>query len=126
MFFNCHSLVSVPEFDTSRVESMSYMFNNCYALTSIPLLTIDKVYSYDNLFSKCYSLSYIKLKNLDVHVDFSYCAVLSKESVLYMINNEAASGAITIRLESYAYERLATDADIVAALANHPNISISK
>jgi hypothetical protein len=53
-------------------------------------------------------------------------ALLSKESLLYLINNEAATSAITIKLASYAYDRWATDTDIVAALANHPNISISK
>ena len=31
-----------------------------------------------------------------------------------------------IKLADYAYDRWATDADVVAALANHPNISISK
>jgi hypothetical protein len=51
---------------------------------------------------------------------------LSKESLLYLINNEAATSAITIKLASYAYTRLANDADIVAALAAHPNISISQ
>jgi hypothetical protein len=51
---------------------------------------------------------------------------LSKESLLYLINNEAATSAITIKLASYAYTRLAEDADVVAALAAHPNISISQ
>jgi hypothetical protein len=53
-------------------------------------------------------------------------ALLSKDSLLYLINNEAATSAITIKLASYAYTRLAEDADVVAALANHPNISLAK
>lgn len=46
--------------------------------------------------------------------------------MLYLINNEAATSSITIKLESYAYTRLATDPDIVSALSKHSNISISK
>jgi hypothetical protein len=46
--------------------------------------------------------------------------------LLYLINNEAATSAITIKLAPYAYTRLAEDADVVAALAAHPNISISQ
>jgi hypothetical protein len=87
--------------DTSSVTSMQSMFNNCSALT------------------------YANIKNAALAYDLSKANLLSKESLLYLINNEAATGAITIKLASYAYTRLAEDADIVAALANHPNISIA-
>lgn len=78
------------------------------------------------MFNNCHSLVHANLKNAKLAYQFANSALLSKESLLYLINNEAATSAITIKLASYAYERLATDADIVAALANHPNISISK
>jgi hypothetical protein len=69
---------------------------------------------------------HLKLKNIKSSYPLYESALLSKESLLYLINNEAATSAITIQLASYAYERLANDADVVAALAKHPNISISK
>ena len=45
---------------------------------------------------------------------------------MYLINNEASTGAITIKLAPYAYTRLSNDADVVAALAAHPNISLAQ
>jgi hypothetical protein len=42
-----------------------------------------------------------------------------------MINNAAATEAITITLNAYAYARLATDPDIVAALNNRPLVSLA-
>ena len=95
-------IVYLPKIDTSRVTSMNNMFNNCYSLTTA------------------------NLKNVKLSCQLNNSALLSKESLLYLINNEAATSAITIKLASYAYDRWATDTDIVAALANHPNISISK
>jgi L-aspartate oxidase len=76
------------------------------------------------MFNECRSLTNVNLKNATKAYQLNYSALLSKESLLYIIENEAATSAITIKLASYAYERLANDADIVAALANHPNISI--
>jgi hypothetical protein len=72
------------------------------------------------------SLTNIRIKNLKVNFVVQTSDFLSKESILYIINNEAATAAITITLAAYAYDKWATDADVVAALANHPNISISK
>lgn len=51
---------------------------------------------------------------------------ISKASILYMIDNEAATSAITITLHTDAYARLSADADIVAALAAHPKVSLAK
>ena len=57
MFFRCHSLVSVPLFDTSGVEDMSYMFQECRSLESVPLFDTSWVYDMDNMFFRCRSLS---------------------------------------------------------------------
>jgi hypothetical protein len=79
-----------------------------------------------NMFQNCYSLTHANLKNAKLAYDFSNANLLSKESLLYLINNEVATSAITIKLASYAYTRLAEDADVVAALAAHPNISLAQ
>jgi hypothetical protein len=112
--------------NTSLVINMSYLFEYCNSLTSIPELDTSKVDSMGSMFSSCNSLTHVNLKNAKLAYQLNNSPLLSKESLLYLINNEAATSAITIKLHSYAYKRLATDADIVAALANHPNISISK
>ena len=126
MFYNCCLLVAIPQLDTSNVTNMNGMFNNCYSLVSIPQLDTTKVTSMGNMFYNCYSLTHANLKNVTKPYQLNDSALLSKESLLYLINNEAATSAITIKLASYAYTRLSNDADIVAALAAHPNISISQ
>ena len=125
MFYNCYSLVSIPLLDTSSVTNMNSMFYNCYSLVSIPLLDTSSVTNMSYVFSSCYSFVYVSLKNVKRACDLSKATKLSKDSLLYLINNEAATVAITITLASYAYTRLAEDADIVTALTIHPNISLA-
>ena len=125
MFYNCDSLVSISHLDTHNATNMSYMFGLCYSLVAIPQLDTSKVTNVDYIFQNCYSLATIGLDNTKMAYDLSAAAKLSKESLLYIINNEAATSAITIKLASYAYSRWSADADVVAALNNHPNISIS-
>jgi hypothetical protein len=78
------------------------------------------------MFYNCSSLTNVNLKNVALAYQLKYSSLLSKDSLLYLINNEAATSAITITLASYAYNKWTNDPDVVAALANHPNISISK
>lgn len=125
MFYNCYSLVSAPIFSLLD-DSVSSIFNMCYSLKVIPFLDFSNITSITNdLFGSCNSLTYIKIKNLGSNIKIHSSSLLSKDSLLYIINNEAATSAITITLAAYAYTRLAEDADVVAALANHPNISLA-
>ena len=126
MFKNCNSLTSIPMLDTSSVMFMNSMFYYCYTLTSIPMLDTSSVTNMNEMFKGCYSLTRANLKNVKLAYQLYSSPLLSKESLLYLINNEAATSAITIKLASYAYDKWATDPDIVAALANHPNISLAK
>lgn len=66
----------------------------------------------------------INIKNLSKNIKFYGSKVLSKESVLYMINNSAATSAITIRLNKAVYDVMKDDADIIAALAEKTNITL--
>jgi surface protein len=105
---------------------MTTMFQNCNLLVSIPQLDTANVTYMSKMFSSCFSLAHANLKTAKLAYQLNNSALLSKESLLYIINNEAATSAITIKLASYAYTRLANDADIVAALTAHSNISISQ
>lgn len=66
----------------------------------------------------------INIKNLSKNIKFYNSKVLSKESVLYMINNSAATSAITIGLQQAVYDVMKDDADIIAALAEKTNITL--
>jgi surface protein len=126
MFAGCYSLTAIPQLDTSSVKDMGSMFNGCYSLTAIPQLDTSSVTNISSMFSNCSSLTTANLKNVKLAYHLNNSALLSKDSLLYLINNEAATSAITIKLASYAYDKWATDTDIVAALTNHPNISLAK
>lgn len=126
MFRSCYALTSIPPLDTSNVTNMSYMFSQCYKLTSIQMLDTISVHNMIGMLGYCYTLTHLGLKNVKLAYQVNNSTLLSKESLLYLINNEASESAITIRLATYAYDRWSTDPDVVAALANHPNISLAK
>lgn len=66
----------------------------------------------------------INIKGLKVNIRFYNSQRLSKESVLYMINNSEATSAITIGLRQAVYDVMKDDADIIAALAEKTNITL--
>lgn len=66
----------------------------------------------------------INIKGLKVDIRFYNSQRLSKESVLYMINNSEATSAITIGLNKAVYDVMKDDADIIAALAEKTNITL--
>lgn len=66
----------------------------------------------------------INIKGLKVSIKFYGSQRLSKESVLYMINNSEATSAITIGLNKAVYDVMKDDADIIAALAEKTNITL--
>lgn len=66
----------------------------------------------------------INIKNLSKNIRFYGSKVLSKESVLYMINNSEATSAITISLNKAVYDVMKDDADIIAALTEKTNITL--
>lgn len=127
-FYQCTSLASIPQFNTSKVGDMSSMFFSCNALVSCPPLDAAGVIfdSYlHSIFANCNALCYVLIKNLKEQLDLRYSDLICKESLLYIIRNEASSSSITISLSDYTKEKLANDADVVAALAEHPNISLA-
>jgi hypothetical protein len=79
-----------------------------------------------SMFYYCYSLQTANIEGLKPALQVNNTILLSKESLLYIINNESATSAITIKLSSYCYDKYAEDADVVTALTNHPNISLAK
>lgn len=127
VFCDCYSLEDIKVKEIEGATNIGSMFSGCYSLKSIPLIDMSGVTVADYAFSDCFSLVNAKLKNLKVSISFAQSPCLSKESLLYIINNEAATSPIVITLVKYsAYERLSVDPDIVAALANHPNVSLAK
>ena len=66
-----------------------------------------------------------RFNQLSKNIYIGKSSVLSVKSVLYMINNEAATSAITITLHADVYNRCMANADILAALQAHTNVSLA-
>lgn len=125
----CYSLVGFPSTENIAPSDIMTCFLSCYSLKKIGVIDLSLMSYAEAVYQalqNCPSLESVYLKNVCTSININYSPLLSKDSLLYIINNEAATSAITIKLASYAYTRLVEDADIVAALANHPNISLAK
>lgn len=102
-------------------------FANCESLRFIinTHFNIEKAHSLNSTFSGARNLIGVFLQKINKDISFKDCSKLSKKSIIYMIQNEAAASAITITLHPDAYARATADADILAALEQHTNISLA-
>ena len=71
MFSNCHSLQSVPLFNTQKVTVMQQMFQNCFSLQSVPLFNTQNVTGMANMFNNCASLNFIPNFNTTLVTNFT-------------------------------------------------------
>lgn len=105
MFYSCPKLVHIVA-----------QFNFTYAISNA-------TNSYE--FRDCVYLKSVRLYKLKVSINLISCKYFASQSILFMIKNEAATSAITITLHADAYARAMANADIVAALQAHPNVSLA-
>lgn len=103
----------------------SFAFTQMKAILYTINLSTTKISSEYSPFANISQLRYIKLKGLNNSLSIQHSSFLTCKSILYMIQNEAATSAITIILHSDAYARAMANADIVAALEAHPNVSLA-
>ena len=105
----------------------SYTFTGCTALQKIlPTLDATSTTAFNGIFENCNNLREVRIKNVKVAIKFDKSPLISKASILYLIQNSAATSAMVITLHADAYARLAEDADVKAALTAHPNVSLAK
>lgn len=106
------------------IRAMNWMCQgNTKPLTIMGILDVGEVPD-NNSLNIGGNIKTINIKNLSKNIRFYDSKVLSKESVLYMINNSEATTAITIGLQQAVYDVMKDDADIIAALAEKTNITL--
>lgn len=71
------------------------------------------------------NIEYIQFTKLAYSMNLSSCPAFSAEAVAYMVAN-AGTADIIITLHATAYARAIADADVKAALANHPNVQLGQ
>lgn len=109
-------------------SNLASAFSGCTSLRRIiPTLKLSfcsSANNYKNTFYNCSALEYVNLEVLKHSVSFEHSPSISQESILFLINKAAPTSAITITLHADAYARLKDDADIVAALAAQPLVTL--
>ena len=123
MFFACYSLRDIRLLNIPNISSIMTMFYNCYSLISLTLDTNARLA--DNAFEACRSIVHLWINRLSASISLKYTSLLSKDSLLYMIQNAAPTSAITITLSPYCYNKYNFDPDIVAALSAQPLVSLA-
>ena len=88
-------------------------------------IRFNKGFVNNNAFRNCKNLCCISLARLSESISLSDSPLLSTKSVLYAVNNEEATSPITITLHADVYNRCMANADILAALETHTNISLA-
>ena len=108
-----------PDRTISFIDA-SYMFTYASVRNVIGIISSEKL-----SFPTTANIKTIKIKSFKSNVSFKNASMLTSKSILYMIQNEAATSAITITLHADAYARAMANADILAALEAHPNVSLA-
>ena len=129
MMFYSSNFLEIPTAVNNTVMKFSgrcgSLFAKCKNLKYIRTkLKFDSLIDSQKMFNLCSSLEEVViLTNSSLY--FNDCSKLNTNSVLYMINNEFAKSPITITLHADVYNRCMANADILAALETHTNISLA-
>lgn len=106
-------------------KKISVSFSFCNRLKIIKGILDINTLSFYIVFKNLPLLTTIMLKKVSKSVSFPNSPLLSKESILYMIQNSSAKEAITITLHADAYAMAMADIDIQAALAEKTFVSLA-
>lgn len=85
------------------------------------------LYNYDDYDTGLFSsaLKTVKIERLATNMSLALTPLLTIKSLLYMIDNSAATNNITITLHADVYARAMASADVIAALEAHPLITLA-
>ena len=104
----------------------SATFLNCSKLREVWPINVTNVTRFaTDTFKGTPLLVELRLYGLSNNIEFSDSRVISKASILYIVNNAVpTTSAITITLHPEAYARLADDTEILSVLTKQPLITL--
>lgn len=119
---NLRALYTPTNFDEIKIIDFNWAFQKNKKIREVQgIINVREARSNLNIGG---NIETINIKGLKVNIRFYDSQRLSKESVLYMINNSEATTDITIGLNKAVYDVMKDDADIIAALAEKTNITL--
>ena len=124
------SICEVAVISNSKVALIAGSYN-LYSFGTSKIKHIEGILAFDpsyrdfdtGIFGR--GLETVRIYSISSSLIMIYSSKLTSKSILYMIQNEAATSAITITLHADAYARAIANADILAALEAHPNVSLA-
>lgn len=119
---NLRALYTPTSFDEIKIVDFNWAFQGDEKIREVQGIINVKEARHDLNIGG--NIETINIKGLKVSIKFYGSQRLSKESVLYMINNSEATTAITVGLNKAVYDVMKDDADIIAALAEKTNITL--
>lgn len=113
----------------SVIQAVNYTraFYGCTALKAIDgrLQIANANTNYVETFNGCVALTRVMIWKLCQNISFADSPLLSKESLIYAINNSTATSPIVITLHAEVYAWASIDSEVQAALAAKPNVTIA-
>lgn len=108
------------------IKNPQYMFGSCSNLREIQdYLDVSLCTSFTQSFgARATSLETIWLIGLNADLDISGTKVFKKECLVYMIRKAAPTKAITIKVNADVWAWASTDAEVIAALAAQPLVTL--
>ena len=110
-----------------KVTSLEFCCQNSKKLREIRgIIDISKLISSSNLILNGPALEEVRLYNLKTSINLKSTPMLSVESVLYLVQNSAATSEITVTLHPNAYARAVADPEVQAALQEKTFVSLAQ
>lgn len=98
-------IMSADKVERSQIVNASYAFNYCENLRRVlSFIDFSTATNVTGMFNRCFRLEQINCFGLKQDISFAYSPLLSKESLLYMINNCASGVSFTITLHPDVYD----------------------
>lgn len=123
--FSANRYIETIALNNIYITSVMYTFSACARLTSVMGLNFGYMTSPSKINEgtfDCPSLRNLQIKNLRIPIVLKFLPLLTRDSILYLVNNAANTTPITVTLHPDALARL-SEADI--ALASSKNITFA-
>ena len=108
----------------SVASTLHATFGECSKLRIVYPMNVNQVVDFYNTFAGCSSLVEIRLEGVKSNLSLADSPLISKKSILYILDNSLATSAITLTLHPDAYSRLSDDKDILDELTSKDMIAI--
>ena len=122
----CIFIKNLTGINSNLITGFEALLDGCANIDKVEIDMTSTTYISTDIFRYCTSLADLKIKSLKHTLNLKYCPKLSKESLIYIINNAAPTSNITIQLDYSIYNLYKDDPEVISALEAQPLISLGQ